>query len=175
MSSVLAKPYVDAIYALMAEQKQWGPFIEALDALCQMDTIAKHLQQRFFDRQMIAEVMNPWLEKQHKSCQALFKMLLARRKLSLVHDIKVGLDQKIAASQGQQHVTVECAQKLSATEKKSIEKLVAEQVGSAVIDYEINESLMAGCKLRIGSDIIDLSLSGRVAKLINHLGNNTRG
>lgn len=84
----------------------------------------------------------------------------------LKHDLKSFLMEKIHKEQNR--VLVLSADKLDMSERKLLEKKFSDLNWKDSV-YQIDKSVIAGIIIKVGSKIIDLSLTGSLSKLSNTL------
>lgn len=93
-------------------------------------------------------------------------VLAANRRLMSVSGIIRSFDQLLANHRGEVSAEVVSAAKLTAAQMKSLEKNLKSAIGRDVaIDQNVDESLLGGLKVKVGSRMIDSSLKTKLDNL----------
>ncbi len=93
-------------------------------------------------------------------------VLAANRRLMSVSGIIRSFDQLLANHRGEVSAEVVSAAKLTAAQIKSLEKNLKSAIGRDVaIDQNVDESLLGGLKVKVGSRMIDSSLKTKLDNL----------
>lgn len=104
-----------------------------------------------------------------KTCELtrkFFSLLARNRRLSLTSFAIEEYLKLLAESRGELTVHVTSAQPLSADEMKTLSQSVAKSTGKKVeVKAQENPALLGGIQVRIGSKMLDNSVSGKLARL----------
>ncbi|MFT4175396.1 MAG: F0F1 ATP synthase subunit delta [Luteolibacter sp.] len=82
--------------------------------------------------------------------------------------VLVALQRLVRLDAERRQVTVESAVELDAAARERVAKGLTAQYGSdLVFNYQITPSLLGGLRIRVGSDVFDGSVQGRINRLAN--------
>lgn len=71
-------------------------------------------------------------------------------------------------------ITVTSYQPLSSTQQKELEKVLSAKFTDAEIGYKVDESVVAGLQIKIGSQLYDLSAANKIARIADYLGTHAK-
>ena len=95
-------------------------------------------------------------------------LMADKRRLFALPQLIVALKARIADEKGEVTADVTSAQPLTATQQKALAKTLKEQVGKDVIlNTTVDESLIGGLVVKVGSKMIDSSIRSKLANLQN--------
>ncbi|MBO6506703.1 MAG: F0F1 ATP synthase subunit delta [Kordiimonadaceae bacterium] len=93
-------------------------------------------------------------------------VLAANRRLTSLNSILSAFDRLVADQRGEVNASVTSAAKLTATQSKALQKNLKSALGQDVaIDEIVDESLLGGLKVKVGSRMIDSSLKTKLDNL----------
>ena len=93
-------------------------------------------------------------------------VLAANRRLTALKSIMDAFDRLAADQRGEMSASVTSAKKLTATQLKSLQKNLKSALGQDVaIESIVDESLLGGLKVKVGSRMIDSSLKTKLDNL----------
>lgn len=77
-----------------------------------------------------------------------------------------GLQRLVRLEVARRQVTVESAAELDSASRSRVEAGLAEKYGQGLVfEYRVNPALLGGLKVRVGSDVFDGSVKGRLDRL----------
>lgn len=80
--------------------------------------------------------------------------------------ILASIQRLVRLEEARRAVTVESAVALDATERQKVESGLAKDHGSNLtIEYKINPELLGGLRIKVGDDVLDGSVQGRLDRL----------
>lgn len=95
-------------------------------------------------------------------------LMAAKRRLFVLPQLVADLQTRIAAEKGEVTAEVVAAAKLSADQSKKLAATLKAKVGKTVkLNTTVDESLIGGLIVRLGSTMIDTSVKSRLAALQN--------
>ena len=109
------------------------------------------------------------LTKQLKTDELLkkfFLLLLRQRRFHLLKEIFTYIRHFQIAKEGGIEAEVTSAQALAGLQQEEVKKMLALQFAKNVhVNFQIDQNLIAGMKIKIGSRVIDASLQSKLARL----------
>lgn len=172
ISSPVAARYADAVLGLALEQKS----VEAVEA--DMRDLAAMLEKSEDLRMLVS---SPLINKEtlEKAVTALaaeagfndltthtLRVLVRNGRLNALDGIIARFNTKLAAHRGEVEVSVQTAQDLNQAQRKSITQTLGKITGGKVtLDEDVNEELLAGMVVTVGSVMVDDSVSGKLQRL----------
>jgi F-type H+-transporting ATPase subunit delta len=95
-------------------------------------------------------------------------LLAAKRRLFVLPQFLADLRMRIAAEKGEISAEVTSATKLSAAQTKALAAVIKEKVGKTVkLSVTVDEALIGGLVVKVGSTMIDTSIRSKLAALQN--------
>ena len=174
MSSGVAKRYAKAIFGLAKEDKK----IESLSM--DLTSIGDALQISEELNQLISSPVYNRLDQENALLAISDKMglsdlmksslglLAMKRRLNILPTLIEEVKAYIAEDKGEVTVNVTSASTLSATQTKDLTKSLEETIGKEIkIEAIIDESLIGGLIVKVGSKMIDSSIRSKLANLQN--------
>ena len=170
--NLVAKRYADALFALASEQKQHDgvkqDMLALQSAFAQSDSLGKFIVNPVITRQQSAQVIEAVLESLKASAltRKFFALLALERRLAVAPiAAKLYLEQ-LAASRNELQVEVTSAKALSAAQVSEITTALSQSTGKTVsVNTSVNEELIGGLQVRMGSTLLDNSVAGKLARL----------
>jgi len=96
----------------------------------------------------------------------LLKLVVQSGDTGMLRNISAALSQTLSGDSGPQQAEVTSAVELTDQEKDAIRrKLTAENGGSLMVDFDVDDSLLGGLRVRIGDRLIDNSVATRLTNL----------
>ena len=99
--------------------------------------------------------------------EGFWQYLKKENKLNLLPDVLRGLSKKADEMSGT--VTVSSSSQLSTSQKEEVRKIISSNFGSNKIEFEVDTSLIGGIKVKIGSEVLDLSVQNKLDYLIKSI------
>ena len=100
----------------------------------------------------------------------MLELLAENKRLNLIEAINTSYQELLEQHNKTSSIVVNVANLPSEDNKKIIiEKLLAEHGEGSNIEFSEDPSIMGGLSIKIGDETLDLSIRGRVKKLVNQL------
>jgi len=173
--ATLARPYAEAVFEIAKEDNSFDTWSENLDFLA---TVIK-------DPMMARIVINPRVSKVDLNAilldicvekistnvgKNLIKMLVDNNRLSIIPQLAEQYERLKAKHLGYVTVDVISTYVVKVQQREKIEAVLKKRLGKAVnINTTIDRSLVGGWLIRIGDQVIDLSIKGRLQQLATEL------
>ncbi len=147
---------LDALAALSADSKEFyqlchSPLFSSDDKCKAVTAIAKHLS--------LSPVVTLWLEQ-----------LAENNRLALLPAIRNAFKVLQRDAKGEVQVTITSARALKPTDFKALSDAIAKTLGKPVDPVaEVDEGLIAGLTIRVGSTELDASVKGKLARAAERL------
>jgi len=173
--ATLARPYAEAVFEIAKEDNSFDIWSENLDFLTMI----------IKDPMMAKITINPRVSKVDLSIilldicvekistnvgKNLIKMLVDNNRLSIVPQLAEQYERLKAGHLGYVKVDVISTYVVKVQQREKIEAVLKERLGKAVnINTTIDRDLIGGWLIRIGDQVIDLSIKGRLQQLATEL------
>ncbi len=96
--------------------------------------------------------------------------LLRNKSLNLIETINTSYQELLEQHNNTSSIVVNVANQPSEDNKNAIvEKLLAEHGEGSNIEFSKDPSIMGGLSIKVGDETLDLSIKGKVKKLVNQL------
>ena len=173
-SAEIAARYATAIFELAKESKKLpalGKDIKALeDALSQSEDLAAMITSPIYtreDQQSAIAAVAKELKLSETTTNAL-NLMAAKRRLFTIPALLTQLTAKIAEEKGEATAEVTTAKKLTKAQLDALTKTLSAKVGKKVqIQATVDESVIGGLIVKIGSQMVDSSIRSKLANLEN--------
>ena len=174
ISAGIAERYATAIFEIAEENKSLESLESGINdlsaALNESEDFRTLIQSPLIARSeqrgaimAIAEKMG--LEESLKNALGL---MADRRRLFVLPQLLRALRERIATSRGEVTADVITAQELSADQKKKLAETLKSNVGKTVtLNTAVDESLIGGMIVQVGSKMIDTSIRSKLSQLQN--------
>ena len=168
----LAGRYATALFELAVEQKQLDLVAADLAALATLldesDDLQRLVRSPVLSREEQQRAMAAILEQ--AGAAALTKnfvgLLAARRRLFVLADIIDTFNQLLAAHRGEVRAAVISARALSKAQLDSVRATLRTVLGGEVaVDAQVDEEMIGGLVVRVGSRMVDASLRTKIQRL----------
>jgi F-type H+-transporting ATPase subunit delta len=172
--ATLARPYAKAVFDLAAETDKFDDWSTHLDFLT---TVIK-------DSAMAAVIANPKVDQDTLSsllldvCDGhldneginLLKILLENNRLHTIPSLAFQYEELKARHQGYLNVEIVSPYPLEPVQQQEIETTLKRRLGKSVdVDITLDKSLLGGCLIRAGNEVIDVSMKGHLQRLAAEL------
>lgn len=171
-ASGLAGRYATALYELADNEKQLDAVAGDLDAIATLldesADLNRLVRSPVISRDDQVKAMDAVLEK--AGAQELTRRFLGvvaeNRRLFALADMIKQFNAILAARRGEVTAEVVSAQKLTAAQTKALESELKKAVGAKVaVDAKVDENLLGGLVVRVGSRMLDSSLRTKLDQL----------
>lgn len=174
ISASIAGRYASAVFELSQEAKSLGPLetdVAALEAALRdsadlRDLIASPLYSRE-DQGRAVGGLAAKMGLGPVTANTL-KLLADKRRLFVLPQLLAALRARIADAKGEMTAEVTAAQALTEAQAKKLAETLAKQTGKTVkLNVAVDESLIGGMIVKLGSKMIDTSVASKLASLQN--------
>jgi len=105
-----------------------------------------------------------------KTLKGLINTLRKNKRLNLFENVLADFQDVLFEKRGYQKAKVTTAHPINDETKNSIKELLHNQYGSKInLEFQINQSLLGGMTVVVGSKMIDLSILNQVSKFTNNV------
>ena len=168
--ATIARPYAQAVFSLAQEAAglaEWSEMLGLLAEAVKDEAIRDLLRSQRVDRQQMAGLLlavgEGYLSEEGKS---LVKILADNHKLSLLPEISRQYEQLKAAQEGYISVEVISTYAVKAPQKTQIAEALKARLGKEVkVETHIDRKLLGGWLIRIGDQVLDLTVRGRLQQI----------
>ena len=174
ISSGIAARYAAALFELAKESKSMDALegdLDALDgALAESSDFASLIASPVYSRDQLGAAIDAIAEKAGLSVntRSTLGLMAAKRRLFVLPQLIAALRALIAEEKGEVSADVSAAQALSDEQKSSLAATLKERFGKDVkINVAVDESLIGGLVVKVGSRMIDTSVRAKLASLQN--------
>ena len=100
----------------------------------------------------------------------VLRLMASKRRLFVLPQLLTALRDRIAAHKGEVTAEVASATELTAEQQERLKKTLSDKVGSEVkLKTTVDESLIGGLVVKVGSRMIDTSIASRLAAMQNSM------
>ena len=170
----LARPYAKAIFASANDSKNLDGMAEELKimaAASKTEGVINTIENPVFSRQEVVDILVKLFEDNISDpSKRLLEILAENRRLNLIESIFSIYKDLLEKHKEQNSIKVFVAVEPGAEAKKDIEKKLKSTYGEdANIYFSKDPKMMGGLSIKIGDETLDLSIRGKVNKLVNQL------
>ena len=172
--SPLARPYAKAIFAAgldKGNQELIAKDLILLSAVSQTTEVSSLIEDPELSKEQIAQTIIGLADDEIGGLSIKMLELLAENKrLNLIAAINTSYQELLEQHNNTSSIVVNVADQPSEDNKQTIvEKLLAEHGEGSNIEFLEDPSIMGGLSIKIGEETLDLSIRGKVKKLVNQL------
>jgi F-type H+-transporting ATPase subunit delta len=172
--SPLARPYAKAIFAAALDkgnQELIAKDLVLLSAVSQTTEVSSLIEDPELSKEQIAQTIIGLADDEIGGLSIKMLELLAENKrLNLIAAINTSYQELLEQHNNTSSIVVNVADQPSEDNKQTIvEKLLAEHGEGSNIEFLEDPSIMGGLSIKIGDETLDLSIRGKVKKLVNQL------
>lgn len=178
--TLIARRYARAFFDLAQEQKKLDEIAGDLEVLAQAleqsAPLRRALSNPLLPRAVHRAVMKALCEKAGLSqlTQNFVGVLAENRRLSILADIIAAVQGQISEHRGEIVAEVVSAAPLSAKQEQELTEKLKKALGSQItLKTKIDKTIIGGLMVRMGSRLIDDSVSTKLARLHRALRGNT--
>ena len=169
--SPLARPYAKAIFAAALDagnHEMVAKDLALLSAVSQTKEVSSLIEDPELSKEEIAKTIISLAEGEVGSLSN--KMLELLADLNLIETINSSYQELLEQLNNTSSIVVNVADQPSEDNKKIIiEKLLAEHGEGSNIEFSEDPAIMGGLSIKVGDETLDLSIKGKVKKLVNQL------
>ena len=170
----LARPYAKALFASAVESSNLDEMANELRTMAtasQTDGVKKTIENPGLSRKEVVDVLtNLFEESSSDTSKKLIEILAENKRLNLLEPIYSIYQTLLEKHKEQNSIQVFVAVEPGNEAKDSIEKKLRSTYGKdANIYFSKDPKMMGGLSIKIGDETLDLSIRGKVNKLVNQL------
>ena len=172
--SPLARPYAKAIFAAALDagnHEMVAKDLALLSAVSQTKEVSGLIEDPELSKEQIAQTIISLADGEVGSLSnKMLELLADNKRLNLIQTINTSYQELLEQYNNTSSIVVNVANQPSADNKKVIiEKLLAEHGEGSNIEFSEDPSIMGGLSIKVGDETLDLSIKGKVKKLVNQL------
>ena len=172
--SPLARPYAKAIFAAALDagnHEKVAKDLALLSVVSQTKEVSSLIENPELSKEKIAQTIISLAEGEVGSLSnKMLELLADNKRLNLIETINTGYQELLEQHNNTSSIVVNVADQPSEDNKKIIiEKLLAEYGEGSNIEFSKDPSIMGGLSIKVGDETLDLSIKGKVKKLVNQL------
>ena len=172
--SPLARPYAKAVFSAALDsgkQVEVAKQLKLLSAVSQTNEVSGLIEDPELSKEKIAQTIIDITEGETgELVKKMLELLAENKRLNLIEAINVSYQELLEQHNKTSSIVVNVANQPSDDNKKVIvEKLLAAHGEGSNIEFSEDPSIMGGLSIKIGDETLDLSIRGKVKKLVNQL------
>ncbi|MEL7027057.1 MAG: F0F1 ATP synthase subunit delta [Pseudomonadota bacterium] len=174
ISSGIASRYATALFELAKEGNDLGTLEKDTDALAaavaDSNDLGAFIHSPIYTREDQEKAIGAVAEAMKLGPMVVntLKLMAQKRRLFVLPALVRELGELIAAEKGEVTAEVTSAKKLTAAQQKKLAATLKKSVGKDIkINLAVDESLIGGLVVRVGSQMIDTSIRSKLAALQN--------
>ena len=170
----LARPYAKALFSSALESKNIDEIASELKTMAiasKTDEVINTIENPVLSRQDVVTVLIKLFEESiSDTSKKLIEILAENKRLNLLETIFIIYQELLEEHKEQKSVEVFVAVEPGDEAKQNIEDKLKSTYGEdANIYFFKDPSMMGGLSIKIGDETLDLSIKGKVKKLVNQL------
>jgi F-type H+-transporting ATPase subunit delta len=170
----LARPYAKALFASANELnrlEEMASELKTMAAVSKSEGVINTIENPVLSRQEVVDILvNLFEENISKTSQKLLEILAENKRLNLLESIYTIYQGLLEKHNNQKSIEVFVADDPSLDAKENIEQKLKLTYGKdAKIYFSKDPKMMGGLSIKIGDETLDLSIRGKVNKLVNQL------
>ena len=170
----LARPYAKALFASAVESNNLDEMADELRTMAtasQTDGVKNTIENPALSRKEVVDILtNLFEESSSDTSKKLIEILAENKRLNLLEPIYTIYQTLLEKHKEQNSIQVFVAVEPGNEAKDSIEKKLRSTYGKdANIYFSKDPKMMGGLSIKIGDETLDLSIRGKVNKLVNQL------
>jgi F-type H+-transporting ATPase subunit delta len=172
--SPLARPYAKAIFSAALDagnHEMVAKDLALLSAVSQTKEVSSLIEDPELSKEKIAQTIISLADGEVGSlANKMLELLADNKRLNLIERINTSYQELLEQHNNTSSIVVNVADQPSEDNKKVIvEKLLAEHGEGSNIEFSEDPSIMGGLSIKVGDETLDLSIKGKVKKLVNQL------
>ena len=172
--SPLARPYAKAIFSAaldVGNHETVAKDLALLSAVSQTQEVTRLIEDPELSKDKIARTIIGLADGEvDKLANKMLELLADNKRLNLIEAINTSYQELLEQHNNTSSIVVNVANQPSADNKNMIiEKLLSEHGEGSNIEFSEDPSIMGGLSIKIGDETLDLSIRGKVKKLVNQL------
>jgi F-type H+-transporting ATPase subunit delta len=172
--SPLARPYAKAIFSAaldVGNHARVARDLALLSAVSQTQEVSRLIEDPELSKDKIAQTIIGLADGEvDKLANKMLELLADNKRLNLIEAINTSYQELLEQHNNTSSIVVNVANQPSEDNKNMIiEKLLSEHGEGSNIEFSEDPSIMGGLSIKIGDETLDLSIRGKVKKLVNQL------
>ena len=172
--SPLARPYAKAVFSAALDagtQTEVAEQLKLLSVVSHTNEVSSLIEDPELSKEKIAKTIIDITEGEiGELAKKLLELLAENKRLNLIKAINSSYQELLEQHNKTSSIIVNVANQPSDDNKKAIvEKLLAAHGEGSNIEFSEDPSIMGGLSIKIGDETLDLSIRGKVKKLVNQL------
>jgi len=172
--SPLARPYAKAIFSAaldVGNHERVAKDLALLSAVSQTQEVSRLIEDPELSKDKIAQTIIGLADGEvDKLVNKMLELLADNKRLNLIEAINTSYQELLEQHNNTSSIVVNVANQPSEDNKNMIiEKLLSEHGEGSNIEFSEDPSIMGGLSIKIGDETLDLSIRGKVKKLVNQL------
>tara|TARA_Y100000768_G_scaffold61296_1_gene41704 strand:- start:949 stop:1485 length:537 start_codon:yes stop_codon:yes gene_type:complete len=172
--SPLARPYAKAIFSAALDagnHEMIAQDLALLSAVSQTEEVSRLIENPELSKEKIAQIIIGLADGEVGNlANKMLELLADNKRLNLIEAINTSYQELLEQHNKTSSIVVNVANQPSEDNKNIIiEKLLAEHGEGSKIEFSEDPSIMGGLSIKIGDETLDLSIRGKVKKLVNQL------
>ena len=172
--SPLARPYAKAIFSAALDagtHETVAQDLALLSAVSQTQEVSRLIEDPELSKEKIAQIIIGLADGEVGNlANKMLELLADNKRLNLIEAINTSYQELLEQHNKTSSIVVNVANQPSEDNKNIIiEKLLAEHGEGSKIEFLEDPSIMGGLSIKIGDETLDLSIRGKVKKLVNQL------
>ena len=172
--SPLARPYAKAIFAAALDagnHEMVARDLALLSAVSNTKEVSNLIEDPELSKEKIAQIIIGLAAGEISDLSnKMLELLADNKRLNLIEAIYTSYQQLLEQHSNTSSIIVNVANQPSEHNKNIIiEKLLAEHGEGSNIEFSEDPSIMGGLSIKVGDETLDLSIKGKVKKLVNQL------
>ena len=172
--SPLARPYAKAIFSAALDagtHEVVAQDLALLSAVSQTQEVSRLIEDPELSKEKIAQIIIGLADGEVGNlANKMLELLADNKRLNLIEAINTSYQELLEQHNNTSFIVVNIANQPSEDNKNIIiEKLLAKHGEGSKIEFSEDPSIMGGLSIKIGDETLDLSIRGKVKKLVNQL------
>ena len=172
--SPLARPYAKAIFSAALDtgnHEVVAKDLALLSTVSQTQEVSRLIEDPELSKEKIAQIIIGLADGEVGNlANKMLELLADNKRLNLIEAINASYQELLEQHNKTSSIVVNVANQPSEDNKDIIiEKLLAEHGEGSKIEFLEDPSIMGGLSIKIGDETLDLSIRGKVKKLVNQL------
>jgi len=172
--ATLARPYAVAVFDLAVEANnfdEWSDTLNFLATVVDYPTMVKVIANPQIDKKTLTNIiLDICRDHISETGDNFVKILVDNNRLPAIPEIVLQYEQLKAQQQGYLIIEIVSPYPVEPSQLEEIKTVLQKRFGKAVdINITIDKSLLGGWLIRVGDEVIDISLLGRLQQLATEL------
>jgi len=173
--ATLARPYAEAVFDLAVEAnnfEEWSNNLNFLATAIEDPTMAAVIANPQVNKNTLSRILLDVCNEAQVSeaGKNLIKILVDNNRLLAISQMALQYEQLKAQHQGYIKLEIASPYPVNSEQQQKLETSLQKRLGKAVdISITVDKSLLGGCLIRAGDQVIDASIRGRIQQLTTEL------